>query len=175
MDLPANPIKSNKAINALAKGMSERDTAKLINVSRGSIQGLKAKPEIKAKIERIQKELADKTLDQIMRIDQGILDTTQEFVEGKDIDQNGNKTGIDKANPSDYQEVSVLMSQYRKLSSGILKALGILPSPAQSIFVQNLYQDNRNQVLSSGMVDMLGNAMSDQLDDILDIEPEDEG
>ena len=43
-----------------------------------------------------------------------------------------------------------------KQSSDYLRAVGILPSQSPSLFIQNIYQDNRKQVFSPRVMEMIG-------------------
>lgn len=50
------------------------------------------------------------------------------------------------------------------------KIMGISPAHTPSIFIQNLYQDNRQQIISSDVLTLLGKHLSDPRDTI-DMEP----
>ena len=131
----------NKIVAYTAQGKTLREITELTGLSESSVTRTRRNPEYKVKIEQIQKGYADKTIDQIIEIEQAVLDTTQDFVQGKP-----NKDGerIKGASPEAYQGASVLMGFFYKFGKGVKLGLGILPAPTQTPFVQNVYNDNRS-------------------------------
>jgi len=151
MSIPGQALSKpvvNKLINGIAKGQTIADTADQIGVSSRTVSRYKRNPKVREKIERIQREMADKTLDEIIEADKAIIKTAKGFVQD--------------AKPIHYQDASVLMASYHKLSKGIKQSLGILPSPTPSIFLQTIYNDNRSQVLADNVLQLISQGTSQQ-------------
>ena len=79
-------------------------------------------------------------------------------------------------NPTRFKSTSSMLQfqeQTYKKSADILRATGILPSQNQSVLVQNIFQDNRTQVISPNVLQVLGESMTKMFknneEDILEI------
>jgi len=78
MSIPGQALSKpvvNKLINGIAKGQTIADTADQIGVSSRTVSRYKRNPKVREKIERIQREMADKTLDEIIEADKAIIKT----------------------------------------------------------------------------------------------------
>jgi len=148
MSQPLTSAARIKIAGALAKSHTIPETAEIAGCSEASVSRNKKDPKVREKIERIQRELAQETLDNIIETDKAIIKTAKDFVQD--------------ATPIDYQDASVLMGSYHKLSKGIKQSLGILPSPTPSIFLQTIYNDNRGQVLADNVLQLISQGTSQQ-------------
>lgn len=140
----------------LATGHTQKEIAVMLDVSRTSVQRYGANPEIRVKIEKAQADMAGETLDKIIEIDRAILDTTQDFIQGKS-DQDGKRIG--GATPKQIQEAPVLIGTYQKYAKGVKQSLGIAPSPGQNVFIENLYA-NKGPVIAPGVLALISGALA---------------
>ena len=160
MTAPLTKADHEKIVYASAIGQTVNDTAVIAGVSPSSVTRLKRKPEIRAKIEAIQERLATVTLDKVMKADEMIIDKAVGFLE--------------LAGAKDLEDAKVLVGAYQKLSKDIRQTTGISPAPAQSIFVQHLYQDASQTTLNVNVANILS-TIPQQLDTpAIDLFPEDE-
>ncbi len=151
---PLSPAIVESITQLTASGRTQQEIAAMLDVSRTSVQRYGADPEIRAKIEGIQAGMAGELLDQIIEMDQAIIDTAQEFIQGQ-MAENGKR--VKKARPKEYENAPVLMSLYHKLSKGIRRSLGIEPGPGQNIFIENLYA-NKGRVIAPGVLALISGA-----------------
>ena len=149
MVAPLNQVATHKIADALASGHTEQATADIVGVSRSSVSRYRKDPEIKAKIEAAQVKLAGSALN-IVDTDMAVIKRAHKVL------------AVDKY---DTKAVSLLndtglMDLYVKVSKRVGQAIGIFNSPAPSIFIQNMYQDNRSQTIAPGVLSLISGALA---------------
>jgi hypothetical protein len=137
-----------------ATGKSARQTAIDTNIPRTTVRRLCAKH--KDIIADEQAKIVEKCLS-------NIVDRTVKEIEfAKNMPVNTDK------------ETQLFLSRVDKKEDNILKGVGISPSHAPSIHIQNIYNDNRKEVISPIIADMLQGKIS-ELTEPIDAEFEEVG
>ena len=149
-----------RAIQLLATGANQAEVAREIGVNRSTVCRWTQKEEVRAKIEaeaqRFLESLPD-TVEQIKR-DLSTANQLSKFIAGEEGAENRTRL----TNP-DHQ-LRFLENAYRK-QGDLLRAAGILSSPAPSIVVQQVFNDNRTQVLSPTVIQVLGDHLKGLFDE----------
>lgn len=105
-------------------GIKGREIAKAVGVSGTRVSQIMGKPEIKEIVEQVQ----------------------HGFVQANARRAAGNITQIIHSPRAEDKELRL------KYSAEVARAMGILPSQAQSVFIQNIYNDNRTTELPPEIV-----------------------
>lgn len=127
-------VRDAKVVAARAQGKSVRKAAKELSISPTTIQRVSSKH--KDIIDTQQARLVEATLPVI--IDRTI----------KEINH------ANTINPAD-KDSQAYLTRVDKKEENILKGVGIAPSHAPSIHIQNIYNDNSKTILSPMVADLL--------------------
>jgi hypothetical protein len=92
---------------------------------------------------------------------------TAEKLQGALTGKEGNPTILEKAG-----EINEYLKRVDRKEEMLLKSVGIAPSAASSIFVQNIYNDNSQTVLSPMVSQLLNGKIDEMTADIEDAEYE---
>lgn len=150
-----NPTESNNIGEYLGAGHSERNTADILGVSRSSVQRYRKDPAIKAIIEEGQDKLAKESAMNIIDTDIAVISKAHKVLAVDEYDQEAITLFRDTG----------LMDLYTKVSKRVGQAIGIFNTPTPSIFIQNLYQDNRSQTIAPGVLALISGGLTDPGDD----------
>jgi hypothetical protein len=71
---------------------------------------------------------------------------------------------------TDTKEILEFQKQVYKKQQDVMKAVGIFPTNSTNIFIQQIYNDNRKQVLSAEVFQALGGIFAGQLGEDEDVE-----
>ncbi len=113
---------------AIEPGVTQREIGSRLGISQQAVSKTLAKPELKQIVEEVQAG----------------------FVQANARRAAGNLTQIiHSPNPKD-KELRL------KYSAEVARAMGILPSNGMSIFVQNIYNDNRSEGMPPEIAKLLG-------------------
>ncbi len=143
------PIQTDNIGEHLGSGHSERNTADILGVSRSSVSKYRKDPKIKAKIEAAQAKLAGSVMD-IVKTDLAIIKHTKDII---------NQPKLKKAGMIKARDMG-LLDLYTKVSKRVGQAIGIFNTPAPSLFIQNMYQDNRQQTIAPGVLSLISGALA---------------
>lgn len=149
MTAPLNQYKTAKMVNALAVGHTEHETADIVGVARSTVSNYKRDPRVKAKIEAAQAKLAGSAMD-IVKTDIAIIKHTKDII---------NQPKLKKAGMIKARDMG-LLDLYTKVSKRVGQAIGIFNTPAPSLFIQNMYQDNRSQTIVPGVLSLISGVLA---------------
>ena len=159
-----------QVIMLAATGISQGAVGEQLGISRPMVNKIINRDDNR---ERIEKEtikyleaLPDVT-DQIKR-DISTANTLSQIVAGErpieDLPE-----FFQKMKGGSSEALKYLEQQYKK-QNDLLKATGILPSHAPSVFVQNLIQNNTTNVISPNVLEALGKIHNAEMEDFIDVE-----
>lgn len=145
----------HKAVQLLATGASQADVARELGVNRSTVCRWTQKEEVRARIEAEAQRLLEALPDVVEQTkrDLATANHLSRFIAGEEGATNQTRL----TNP-DHQ-LRFLEGAYRK-QADLLRAAGVFASPAPSIVVQQVFNDNRTQVLSPTVVQVLGQHLS---------------
>lgn len=161
--------KEQLAIQLLAENKSTREVAKATDVSQSTIVRLSEnkKEEIKKQTERLIEILPD-IIGDIIRDVKTSTTLSKLFAGELEIEEMPLLLGSEPAILTKFMDLSY------KMKTDVLKALGVLPSHATSIFIQNLFQSGDNSVISPRILNIIRTQLSSNAetdgneDDIID-------
>lgn len=155
------PIATNlKIADCLASGMTQVDTAKLIGIDKATVN-YKAKA-LKAQIEALALNYFQANVPKATTINSQCLEAAQKLYNDYPPDQ--------------LSQHAPLLNQAHKISDRILQSVGIAPSLAPSVVVQQFVQVNQTTVINPQLAGMFSPASLAKLDAIdVDFEEMDEG
>jgi hypothetical protein len=147
---PLNQYKTSKIVNAIAVGHTEHETAGIVGVARSTVSNYKRDPEIRALIDEAQTRLAKESAVNIVETDIAVIKRAHKILAKDKYDTKAvsllNDTG--------------LMDLYTKISKRVGQAIGIFNTPAPSLFIQNMYQDNRSQAIAPNVLTLISGALA---------------
>lgn len=135
-----------KAKTMLAEGLSQRKIADELAISKTAVHSIKKNN--KDLIEKIHQDIINDNLDRIKR---GIR---QDIETGEDIRELQAAGDYDK-------DTNTVLTRIDKREEHILKSVGIFPSQTLAFQVQNIYNDNRQQVISPHIMKLLQGQMDE--------------
>ena len=152
MTQPLSPTVTDNIGEHLGSGHTERNTADILGISRGSVSRYRKDPKIKAKIEAAQAKLAGSAMD-IVKTDLAIIKHTKDILD---------RTALNIENKVEmlHARDMGLLDLYTKVSKRVGQAIGIFNTPAPSLFIQNMYQDNRQQTIAPGVLSLISGALA---------------
>ncbi|MDR4499254.1 MAG: hypothetical protein MRK02_15250 [Candidatus Scalindua sp.] len=122
-------------INRLSTGESSNKIAKDYNVSGQRIRQIKKENQ----------QLIEQKVQELLQFLPDVVETTKIDLEiAKKISLEGKKD-LNTLTPEKLQ----FKAQTNKISADIYRAIGFYPAQAQSLFIQNIYNDNRKQTVIS--------------------------
>lgn len=146
-----NPAIKDSLIKQLAVGTPQKEIAKQVGLDRSQISRFANRKDIKPFIEQEQLKLVEVVPDAVENV--------KTLVKGmKDIPDGENKK----------RELSY------KATSDVLKSVGLFTTPIHSQTLVNIYNDNRETIISPEVLDLLQARQGDVIDIDLDI-PEGKG
>lgn len=170
-------VKTEKLIiQHKAAGKSSREIEKITGVSKSTVNrlALKKKDIIKAQTERLIEALPD-IIGDIVRDVKTSTKLSEMFAGEREIEDMPLLLGAETAILTKFMDLSY------KMKSDVLKALGVLPSHAPSIFIQNLFQSGEGSVISQKILNLVGDKLRDNVVDdgeedgeIIEIEKEED-
>ncbi len=134
----ANPCTKTEIINRLATNESSNQIAKDYDVSGQRIRQIKK--ENRELIEQKAQELL-KNLPDIVETAKHDINISKRI--SKNIANSKDHELIDKL--KEVKDILQFKQLTNKLSADILRSVGIFPAQSPSLFIQNNYQDNRQQ------------------------------
>jgi hypothetical protein len=143
--IPKNTIRNNSIVQDRLQGLTYQELADKYNLSKGGIQKVMSKPDIKTMIE-------GGTAVMISRIPKAIK------VQDKCMDSK-NKAGFPTA-----------LAQ--KASELILKTGSIVPSNVTNQTINQVFNIQNNVTLSPGVAQAMGITLSNEDEDIINVTPE---
>jgi transcriptional regulator with XRE-family HTH domain len=163
--------KEHLAKQMLALNKGTREVAKATGVSQSTVSRLKRskKEEIEAQAARLIDVLPD-IIGDIKRDIKTSTTLSKLFAGETEIEDMPLLLGAEPAVLTKFMDLNY------KMKSDVLKALGVLPSNAQSVFIQNLYQGDGSSIISDKVMNIIGAKMiqDQEEEDVIDIEAEDE-
>lgn len=161
--------KEQQAIQLLALNKSTREVSKLTGIPQSTVSRLanRKKEEIKKQTERLIEILPDIVGDIIRDVK---TSTTLSKLFAGEIE-------IEEMPLLFAKETSILtkfMDLSYKTKTDVLKALGVYPSHAPSIFIQNLFQSEGSSLISEKILNLVGGRLLDNMkpidDEVIDAE-----
>lgn len=132
MPAPLPVIQTNKIIDSLAAGNTHRDTAVMLGVCKDTVSR-KAK-QLKAIIEARALEYFEQMVPKATELNSACVAKAQDL--------------YDTLTPAELSPHAPLLNQAHKISDRILQSVGIAPSLAPSVVVQQFVQVNNQVVLA---------------------------
>ena len=144
-------IQEQETKRMLAMGTSQKEVSNLTGLSPASISRFakKHREDIEREGIKLLESLPD-IIEHTKRDIKAANEVSKYLVGGK------------MKNPTRFKTHDSLLKfqeQTYKKSADILRATGILPSQNQSVLVQNIFQDNRTQIISPNVLQVLGESM----------------
>jgi len=157
-----NKKERDLAICQLAvQGKSQAEIAKTIgNIGQTGVSRIIRKKE--------NRKLIEKETTKLLSSLPEIVNQFEENVELSKTLMNYISTTGEEENPTKIKEIKDILSFLNlayKQKSDMLKALGVFPSQNLSMFIQNIYNDNRKQVLSPEVFKAFGSMFEDNDED----------
>lgn len=168
MNKEARRVRDFHICRHIANGRSIPDTAHRMGICEMTVTRVLSKRESRELVEKLATEL---------------IAETPAAVEGlkKELDLGNtvvsyltDPTSVDISKISAFNNVGEMLSFLKlthKQRDNILKAAGLFPSQAPGVVIQNVYNDNRKQVLSTNVLNALGQHLQLTEGDVLDVEP----
>lgn len=158
-----NKGEEKEVIQLLASGQPQEQIAEVIGVSQSTISRVAKKHQesIQKETERLLQSLPD-IIDQITRD----IKTSNELSKAlADPTPEGGLTNLSPLLLGNSKILTKFMELSYKKQSDVLRAVGILPSVAQSVFIQNLIQKNTTNILSPVVMRVLGDHIRKSLEE----------
>jgi len=161
-----------------AQGKPQAEIAKKVGLGQTGVSRVVRKEENRKIIEKETTKLLS-SLPEIVNqfeknvdISKKLLDwiSNPQYEEGED----GKKTLLCPTLITDPKDAIAFLNGAYKQKSDMLKALGVFPSQNLSMFIQNIYEDNRKQVLCPEVLKAFGNMFSEDEDNIEEAEIEED-
>lgn len=145
-----NIEKENEAIQLLASNKSTREVSAITGLSQSAVSRLanRKKDAIKIQTERLIEVLPDIIGDIIRDIKTST--TLSKLLAGEiEIEEMPLLLGSETTIMTKFMDLNY------KMKTDVLKALGVLPTHAPSIFIQNLFQSEGGSIISSRVLNIL--------------------
>jgi hypothetical protein len=151
-------IRDKKVVEEVLKGRKKGEIAKEFGLKQ--VSTILKKDKSREIIERETRKLLDIVPDitsQLKR-DIGLSGKISKFLSNPEEGNSGLEAFTDNSEMLEFQKLA-----YKK-QQDIMKAAGIFPSNSTNIFVQQIYNDNRNLVMSPEVFKVLGSLFNDKDD-----------
>ncbi len=147
----ANPCVKEEIIGRLSIGEPSNTIAADFNVSGQRIRQIKKENQ----------ELIEQKTQELLQSLPDVVETTKMDIEvAKKISVEA-KNDISTLTPEKLQ----FKSQMSKVNADIYRAIGFYPSQSPALFIQNIYNDNRQSVISPKVLDVIGKYIDAELAD----------
>jgi hypothetical protein len=194
----ANHSKNNKKrdiaiCKMAAQGKSQAEISKVIGgIGQTGVSRIVRKEENRKLIETETTKLLASLPDIVGQFDKNVklseklldwLNDPQDLYEDVIEKVDGVETTVRKVKfptrITDVKDAISFLTQAYKQKADMLKALGVFPSQNLSMFIQNIYNDNSQQVLNPKVFEAFGSMFANTTEeedeaDIIDIEPEED-
>lgn len=161
--------KETQAIQLLALNKSTREVSKITGIPQSTVSRLanRKKDEIKKQTERLITILPDIVGD-IIRDVKTSTTLSKLFAGEIEMEDMPPLFLVEKTFMTKFMDLSY------KTKTDVLKALGVYPSHAPSIFIQNLFQSEGSSLISEKVLNLVGSRLTDSMkpldDEVIDAE-----
>jgi len=163
--------KEQHMIQLLALNKSTREVSKITGIPQSTVSRFanRKKDAIKKQTERLISVLPD-IVDDLIRDVKTSTNLSKLFAGEIEMEDMPSLLMTEKSILTKFMDLSY------KTKSDVLKALGVYPSHAPSIFIQNLFQSEGSTLISEKILTLVGNRLTDNIkpidDEVIDAELE---
>ena len=161
-----------------AQGKPQAEIAKKVGLGQTGVSRVVRKEENRKIIEQETTKLLA-SLPEIVNQFENNVDISKKLLDWisnpqYETDKDGNKSLLCPTLITDPKDAIAFLNGAYKQKSDMLKALGVFPSQNLSMFIQNIYEDNRKQVLCPEVLKAFGDMFSTDDEDVEDAEYKEE-